>query len=254
MVLDEGTKLDNKYRVIKLLGKSSMGNVYLVETMENSKKLVAKELIFYSKTDLAVETAREVFFAEAKFMEQFNHDGLPKMYGTFSENDKEYLVMDYIEGNSLEKIIKHKGIIEKEKAIKWTLELTDIMSYLHNSFSKPIIHRDLKPSNIIITAGGGVKLVDFGIARYYSPEKETDTFSYGTPGYGAPEQYKGKGQSTPQTDVFGLGVILYQMLTGYDPSLKPFKFPPMKSLNKSIHKDLEDIVMKAVQLAPSKKI
>jgi len=251
-MLEKGKIIKDTYSIIKLLEKNSMGNVYLVERLEDHKELVLKELIFYSQTDLAIETSREIFFGEAKFMEKFDHPGLPKMYGTFSQNEREYLVMDYIEGESLEKIL-NSSKIEEDQAILWAIELAGILDYLHNSFHAPIVYRDMKPSNIIITPEGKIKLVDFGIARYYNPEKDSDTFSYGTPGYGAPEQYKGKGQSTPQTDVFGLGVILFQMLTGYNPTLKPFKFPPMKKLNRSIPEELENIVTKAIQLTPPKR-
>ena len=133
------------------------------------------------------------------------------------------------------------------------MELAEILDYLHNSFKAPIVYRDLKPANIIITPLGKVKLVDFGIARYYSPDKNTDTFSYGSPGYAAPEQYKGRGQTTPRSDVFGLGVILFQLLTKYDPTLKPFTFPPVNSLNSSVYSQLEDVIKRAISLDPMKR-
>ncbi len=243
-----GTVLNNIYRVVTLLGKGSMGNVYLVERIKDDKKFVIKELIFTESVGIEPDTAREIFFREAEFMVKFDHRGLPKMYGIFSQEEKDYLVMDYIEGKTLEEIISNETI-EKDKAIKWTVELAEILDYLHNSFHKPIVYRDLKPSNIIITPEGKATLVDFGIARYYNPDKNTDTFSYGSPGYAAPEQYKGRGQSTPQSDVFGLGVILFQMLTGYGPSIKPFTFPPMELSDKK----LVHIVMKAIELDPLKR-
>ncbi len=243
-----GTVLNNIYRVIKLLGKGSMGNVYLVERIKDDKKFVIKELIFTESVGLDPDTAREFFFREAEFMVKFDHRGLPEMHGIFSQDEKDYLVMDYIEGKTLEEIISNTTI-EKDKAIKWTVELAEILDYLHNSFHNPIVYRDLKPSNIIITPDEKVKLVDFGIARYYNPDKNTDTFSYGSPGYAAPEQYKGRGQSTPGSDVFGLGVILFQMLTGYDPTIKPFTFPHMELSDRK----LEDTVMKAIELDPLKR-
>ncbi|MEQ8225692.1 MAG: serine/threonine-protein kinase, partial [Candidatus Eremiobacterota bacterium] len=161
------------------------------------------------------------------------------------------LTMDYIEGKTLEEIINSSWKpVEKNKAITWTIQIAEIIDYLHNSFQKPLVYRDLKPSNIIIKPEEKPVLVDFGIARYYNPDKSSDTFNYGTPGYAAPEQYKGKGQSTPQSDIFGLGAILFQMLTGYDPSLKPLQFPSMKSLNPDISEELESTIFKAIQLDP----
>jgi len=250
MSLNCGNLLDNSnYRVIKLLGKGSMGNVYLVERVKDDKKFVVKELIFTKALGIEEKTAREIFFREAGFMGKFEHAGIPKIYGVFSQDGKDYLIMDYIEGKSLEDIISSEKKIPREKAVRWTIELADILDYLHNSFHTPIVYRDLKPSNIIITPEEKVKLVDFGIARYYNPDKNTDTFSYGSPGYAAPEQYKGRGQSTPQSDVFGLGVILFQMLTGYDPTLKPFTFPSMNLFDA----ELEDSVLRAIALDPLKR-
>ena len=243
-----GNVLNNIYRVIKLLGKGSMGNVYLVERIKDDKKFVIKELIFTESAGIDPDTSREIFFREAEFMVKFDHRGLPEMHGIFSQDEKDYLVMDYIEGKTLEEIISNETI-EKDKAIKWTVEVSEILDYLHNSFHNPIVYRDLKPSNIIITPKGEARLVDFGIARYYNPDKNTDTFSYGSPGYAAPEQYKGRGQTSPQSDVFGLGVILFQMLTGYDPTIKPFTFPHMELSDRK----LEDTVMRAIELNPVKR-
>jgi len=249
MALATGTVLNNIYRVVNLLGSGSMGNVYLVERIKDDRKFVIKELIFKQGVGIDENTAREIFFREAEFMVKFSHSGLPKMYGIFSQDGNDYLAMDYIEGKTLESILNSGEKIPRDRAVKWTIELADILDYLHNSFHAPIVYRDLKPSNIIINTVNSANLVDFGIARYYNPDKNTDTFSYGSPGYAAPEQYKGRGQSTPQSDVFGLGVILFQMLTGYDPTVKPFTFPPLALFDPK----LEDIVKRAIELDPVKR-
>ncbi len=254
MFLETGTVLNNIYRVVRLLGKGSMGNVYLVERIEDDKQFVVKELVFSKEANLDVEHGREIFFREAEFMVKFNHRGLPKMYGVFSQNGREYLTMDYIEGKTLEEIINSlKDPLTEKQAITLTVKIAEILDYLHNAFHAPVIYRDLKPSNIIITPQGEPKLVDFGIARYYNPDKGTDTFKYGSPGYAAPEQYKGRGQTTPVSDIYGLGVILYQMLTNYDPTLKLFQFPPLRSLNPSVSNEVEAIVKRAIDLDPMKR-
>ena len=246
MVLENGTLLNNLYRTVNIIGKGSMGNVYLAERIKDGKKIVIKELSFTEGLGLDHSTAQELFFREAEFIATFDHPGLPKMYGNFSHEGRDYLVMDYIEGKTLEELIDK---VDEKKAIKWIIELAGILDYLHNSFQKPVVYRDLKPSNIIITPSDSVTLVDFGIARYYNPDKNTDTFSYGSPGYAAPEQYKGRGQTTPQTDIFGLGVILYQMLTKHDPAVKPFTFSSLDTLNS----ELEKIVKRAVSIDPMKR-
>lgn len=253
-MLERGTIVNNMYRVVTMLGKGAMGNVYLVERVKDDKKFVVKELFFTPQAGLDPSSAKEIFFREAEFMAKFDHEGVPGMYGVFIHDGKDYIAMDYIEGKTLEEIINtSEGPINEDDAIKWTVEIASILDYLHNSFHQPVVYRDLKPSNIIITPEGKPKLVDFGIARYYNPDKNTDTFNYGSPGYAAPEQYKGRGQSTPQSDIFGLGVILFQMLTKYDPSLKPFTFPSMKSLNPFVSAALEAIVKRAIQLEPLKR-
>ena len=254
MALETGTILNNIYRVVRLLGSGAMGNVYLVERIKDDVRFVVKELNFSKACGIDETTAKEIFFREAEFMVNFNHAGLPKTCGIFTEQGLDYLTMDYIEGKTLEEILtSSKKPLSEEKAVKWTGELCEILDYLHNSFKAPIVYRDLKPSNIIITPDDKLKLVDFGIARYYNPDKSTDTFSYGSPGYAAPEQYRGRGQSSPQSDVYGLGVILYQMLTLYDPSVKPFTFPSMKTLNPSVRPGMEDIIRRAIEMEPLKR-
>mgnify|MGYP000908881981 CR=1 FL=1 len=254
MALETGTILNNIYRVVRLLGSGAMGNVYLVERIEDDRRFVVKELIFSKACGIEADTAKEIFFREAEFMVNFNHAGLPKTYGIFTEKELNYLTMDYIEGKTLEDILNSsEKPLSEEKAIKWTAELCEILDYLHNGFKAPVVYRDLKPSNIIITPDDKVKLVDFGIARYYNPDKDTDTFSYGSPGYAAPEQYRGRGQSSPQSDVYGLGVILFQMLTLYDPSVKPFTFPSVKTLNSSVKPGFEDIIRRAIEMEPLKR-
>ncbi|MEQ8221388.1 MAG: protein kinase [Candidatus Eremiobacterota bacterium] len=251
---EAGAVLHNKYTVKKLLGKGAMGSVYLVETLSDRKQLVVKELNFSAESRVNNDSAREIFFRESEFMARFNHAGLPEMHGIFSQDSHDYIVMDYVKGSTLEDIInKSTEPVPLEKAIKWAIEIADILNYLHNTFEMPLIYKDLKPSNIMITPQEKVMIIDFGICRYYNPDKDTDTFRLGSPGYAAPEQYKGRGQSCIQTDIYALGVILFQMVTKYDPTLTPFKFPPIKSLNPSIDDDLEAIINRAIQLQPLKR-
>ncbi len=242
-----GKILHNKYRIKKFLGRGAMGNVYLVEYIKDHRQMVIKELVPSPDSKLTEELCHEIFFRETEFISKFNHPGLPEMYGAFRDDGYDYIVMEYIKGQTLEEVIKTHPV-PQNKAIKWTIELASILNYLHNAFEQPVVYRDLKPANIIITQQNRVRLIDFGISRYYNPDKDTDTFRLGSPGYAAPEQYKGRGQSTPQSDIFSLGVILYQMLTGYDPTLTPFKFPPARQLKPSIKEELEKIIEKAINL------
>jgi len=228
-----------------------MGNVYLVEDSKDKKQYAVKRLELSNKTGLDENKAKDIFFKEVEFISKFDHPGLPRSYGSFVEGGSYFLTMEYIPGKTLEDILDAgSGPIPQDKAIDWVMRIAEILDYLHNSFNSPIVYRDLKPANIIITPENMPRLVDFGIARYFNPDKNTDTFRLGSPGYAAPEQYKNQGQSSPQTDVFSLGVILFQLLTGYDPTVTPFKFPPMNSLNPAIPGELEKIVLRAIALKP----
>jgi len=245
--------LKNKYRIIKQIGRGAMGHVYLAKSLDNDREFAVKKLEISCETGLNENMAKEIFSKEVKFLSRFNHRGLPRFQEIFVENNSHYLIMEYIKGKTLEEIINSGERVEERRAIKWIIEIGEILSYLHNSFEAPIVYRDLKPANIIITPEGMPRLIDFGISRYYNPDKNTDTFRLGSPGYAAPEQYKGRGQSGPQTDIFSMGVILYELLTGYDPTVTPFKFPPMKTLNPSLSDDLVKIVTRAVELRALKR-
>ena len=252
MELSQGTILNSKYNIIRLLGKGGMGNAYLADTLcQPYMRIVIKEL----NPSLAgfddIEQAGEMFKKEADFMKRFSHDGIPKIFDFFNENHRDYLAIEYIDGQTLEEILKSAPeMVTIEKSISWTIEIADIMDYLHNSFEFPIVYRDIKPANIVITQMGKVKLIDFGIARYYNPDKSIDTFRLGSPGYAPPELYKGHVQSSPQSDIYSLGVLLFQMLTKYDPSERPFNFPPMKSLCPEIPEKLEKVILKSIEIQP----
>ncbi len=246
-----GTLLNNTYTVIKLLGKGGMGTVYLVEEAGCPQNRYAiKELIANLNDPEQEQIAFQTFQTEIAFLGQLNHPQLPKFYGTFTHWNRNYLVMEFVEGESLESIIqKKKGPLAVDDVIYWGIEIAKALDYLHTQSSGPIVYRDLKPANIIISPSGSVRIVDFGIARRYDPSKITDTLRFGTPGYAAPEQFKASrlGQSTPKADIYALGVILFQLLTGYDPTITPFHFPPARHLNPQITPELEKIINRALQ-------
>ncbi len=251
MGLENDTVIKERYRILKLLGKGAMGQVYHARDLNEHRTVVIKEFDLQEMAGLKEDDAKDLFLKELEFLKKFNHPGLPEFYEYFSLDSGQYIVMEFIDGRTLEKIIgSSKNPVNEEKAVKWAIELADILDYLHNSFHKPVVYRDLKPANIIITYANKARLIDFGISRYYDPDKHTDTLRLGSPGYAAPEQYKGRGQTGPQADIFSLGVILFQLLTGYDPTERPFKFPALKELNPRVSDELAKIVEKAIDLKP----
>ena len=219
--------IHGRYRLARQLGVGGFGAVYQAEDTTLGNRLVAiKEM---SPRGLTAEEAREAtqaFQREALLLAGLAHPSLPRIYERFEEDGRCYLVMDFIAGETLEVYLdKRGGNLPVKEALQMALQLAEVLGYLH-SRQPPIIFRDLKPSNIIRTPEGQLALVDFGIARFFKPGQSKDTIAFGSPGYAAPEQY-GKAQTTPRSDVFSLGALLHQMLTGIDPSEKPFRFAPL---------------------------
>ena len=191
--------IKNKYKILKQIGKGGTGNVYLVEEIKNRKKFVLKERLLPEQANLDKYTINEVFFREAEFLCNFELPGIPDIIEVFREKDFVYIAMEYIEGKTLEEIINSStDPIAEKKAIKWAIEIADILISLDKATDEPLVYRDLKPSNIIITPEEKAILIDFGTIRYYSPEKYTDTFRLGSPGYAAPEQYEGEVRLPPR--------------------------------------------------------
>lgn len=234
-MLKEGHLLDGKYQVIKVLGQGGMGTVYLCKNTRLEKLWAIKEI----KSDMDLT-------AESNILKNLKHTGIPNIIDIFCEEDNLYIVEDYIEGNTLENIVKASKFLSKDKLSKYALALCDIIAYLH-SFKPPIIYRDMKPSNIIITPEDKVVLIDFGISRLYKENKSCDTIYMGSIGYAAPEQY-GMGQSGVQTDIYGLGAVIHFMASGSAPLNITGPFKDENYVNVDI--ELKKIIEKCMQINP----
>lgn len=227
--LKPGDELRQRYKIVTQIGQGGFGAVYKAEDQELGQRLVAvKEMSEQNLSPQALNDGVESFKREALMLAALKHEHLPRVYDHFEEDGHWYLVMDYIEGETLEERLgkSRDGSLPQIMALKIALQLCNVLDYLHTR-QPPIIFRDLKPSNVILMPEGGLALIDFGIARNFKPGKAKDTIAFGSPGYAAPEQY-GKAQTTPRADVYSLGAILHQMLSGDDPSLNPFRFAPLR--------------------------
>lgn len=252
--LSIGTVLSDRYEIKKILGHGGMGAVYLASDRRLTvKQWAVKETIFdYDSQDERIEIEK-LFIDEAHILARLDHPNLPKVVDFFSEGDHKYLVMEYIEGETLEKIVLgEKGYLPVDKVIHYGLQIAEVLDYLHNRKPNPIIFRDLKPSNVMVTADNRVKLIDFGIARIFTSGKDKDTIILGTPGYAPPEQY-GKSQTNERSDIFSFGATLYFVLTKEDPGKSPFHFPPITNFNSNVPKELEEVILKAVSIAPESR-
>jgi len=234
------------YEVIRPLGQGAMGQVYLAGKRNRLYAIKQSITPYFSEDE---ELIFNLFQREGELLKEIRHPGLPQYYASFKYNGKVHIVMEYIEGKSLENILTEAvKSIEERNLLLWGIQLCEILFYLHTRRPEPVIYRDLKPANIIITPDNKVRLIDFGVARYYDPRKKRDTMKFGTPGYAAPEQYREMGQSTPRSDIYALGVVLHQLATSYDPSESPFRLPPVRKLRPDISLELEWIIQKAINL------
>ncbi|QAA32969.1 serine/threonine-protein kinase [Clostridium manihotivorum] len=237
-MLATGYILDNKYKIIKLLGKGGMGTVYLCENIRLNNLWAIKETKRNDKLDMNL-------LSEANILKKLNHPGIPRVVDVFYENDFVYMVEDYVEGQTLFDYINSKDISDLEGIVAITLQVCDIIKYLH-SFTPAIIYRDLKPSNIMITKENSINLIDFGISRIYKFDKDTDTVLMGSSGYAAPEQH-GSMQSCMQTDIYGIGMVMYFMVTkkvpfsGAEPLID-------ENYGNAISRKLVKIIQKCVQV------
>ncbi len=240
-----GAMVQGRYRVLNLLGRGGMGNVYLVEDARVfGKRWALKELQDTLLPPAERPQAIQQFQAEARMLVRLSHPNLPQIADYFAEGGRHYLVMEYVDGETLEAILgKTAGFLSEAQVLEWALQLCDVLTYLHGQ-NPPVIFRDLKPDNIMLTPDGRIKLIDFGIARFFKPGQARDTRNLGTPGFAAPEQY-GKGQTDARSDIYSLGATLHRLLTRYDPTKQLFSFPPPRSLNSSVSSQFEAVIIKA---------
>src|SRR5215467_1789016 len=246
--------LNQRYRILSQLGKGGFGAIYKAEDTQLGNRLLAvKEMSHSGLSPQEIIEAAENFKREALLLAGLKHPNLPSIYDHFSEAGRWYLVMDFIEGETLEEHLNKEpqGRLSVEETLRIGMQLCMVLGYLHGR-QPPIIFRDLKPANIMITPDGHLYLIDFGIARHFKPGQSKDTIAFGSPGYAAPEQY-GKAQTNPRADIYSLGATLHQMLTGNDPLQAPFRFLPPRSYAPTIPPALDAMVMQMLDMDEGKR-
>ncbi len=252
MTYQPGAILHNRYRIVKLLGQGGFGALYRVWDTALGRPCALKENL-----DAAPEAQRQ-FLREAKILANLSHPNLPRVTDYFIDGVKQYLVMDFIEGQDLQEMLEDRGApLPEDKAVFWICQICDALTHLHSQ-KPPIIHRDIKPANIKITPDGTAVLVDFGIAKVYDPHlKTTQGAQAVTPGFSPYEQY-GKGATDARTDIYALGATLYTILTGIEPpeSIQRVTRDPLippRQLNPSLSLRASSALMRALQMDPSQR-
>jgi serine/threonine protein kinase len=250
----EQTLLSSRYQLDSRIGQGGMGAVYKAcDTRFNNRSIAIKEMSRAGLSPANILEAEASFEREAQILADLLHPNLPRIYDHFTEGERSYLVMDFIEGQTLEEYLEKAGgsALPLDQVLEWGKQLCDVLEYLH-THQPPIIFRDLKPSNVMISESGHIFLIDFGIARIFKPGQSHDTVALGSPGFAAPEQY-GKAQSSPRSDIYSLGALLHNLLTGVDPSEQPFFFRPASQLNPVISTTLEQLLQQMLDMHSEKR-
>jgi serine/threonine protein kinase len=261
-VLNTDQILANRYRLILLVGQGTMGAVYDAEDLVFNRRVALKRMRYAPEASpKIIEQTRAQFEREAKILATLRHPNLPRVTDYFTFSDQEFLVMDYIEGLSLEEILAlHPGGLDEAAVLGWTDQLLSALEYIHRH---GLIHRDVKPANIRVTPEGHVFLVDFGLVKTFdpdSPKTATAVRGLGTPQYAPPEQYDAElGHTEPRSDLYALGATMYHLLTGEPPATvtrrvsNPGSFRTLREIKPAISPEVERIILRAMEVPMAKR-
>ncbi len=239
-----GSVIDGKYEILTEIGRGGMSVVYLAMDTRLNKQWAVKEIRKNGK-EKKDEVVVNSLLAEANMMKRLDHPSLPRIVDIIDNGITIFVVMDYIEGESLDKILAEYGAQPEKLVIGWAKQLCDALSYLHSQ-KPPIIYRDMKPANVMLKPEGNIKIIDFGIAREYKELSLADTTVLGTKGYAPPEQYSG--QTDARSDIYALGMTMHHLLTGIDPRAGE-AYAPVRMWNPEVSEGMEMIIDKCVQPA-----
>lgn len=259
-----GTILRERYQLTNIVGQGGMGCVYRAEDLRLPGRLTAVKEIKMELGDSAEtrEQARQQFLREASILAQLDHPNLPKVSDFFSDEDRDYLVMDYVPGRDLKQLIdeavRKNELLDEMQVLDWATQLVDALSYLHSQ-KTPVLHRDIKPSNIKLTPEGRIKLVDFGLVQLVAPDDRTVTVlqGRGTVLYTPLEQYgNDSGHSSVRSDIYSLGATLYHLFTLQAPPmakerfLNPRQYKAVNERNPAVSQHVSNAIKWAMSMHP----
>ena len=246
-MLRPGDILNNKYEILTLVGKGGMSKVWLAKDLTLNKEWAVKEInkasAGYRNTVDETKTLREI-----EIMKNLDHAALPRIVDVIDDEDILCVVMDYIQGETLQSVLDMYGPQPENAVVTWMLEVCDILTYLHSQ-KPPIIYRDIKPSNLMLNYDGHIKIIDFGIAREY--KGKGDTMPLGSEGFASPEHFTKN--TDVRSDVYTVGSTMYAMLTGKDQTMPPYYIQPLRKVDPSLSQGLEKIILKATKKDPDER-
>lgn len=245
--------LAGRYRLLRPLGTGGFATVYLAQDKKSGRYWAVKEIRIEKQRERRREKQRQgqAEAAEtASLLQELYHPGLPHVAEIVEQDGAVYVIMDYVQGISLSRILKEQGPQSQQQVVEWGKQLCRIFIYLHNR-RPPLIYRDLKPDNIMLQEDGALKLIDFGTMIKSGGKWRNDCL--GTRGYAAPEQYVKRGKIDLRTDIYCMGVTLHQMLTGYNPIYGGKELPSIRRWNPSFSLGLERIIKKCTRKSPRRR-
>lgn len=248
--LAPGSVVQQRYQILELVGSGGFAFVYKARDLrfEKASRICAVKEMYNTITDPSLrKLAARDFDREANVLASLNHDAVPSIFDYFTESDRIYLIMEFIDGQDLERLIDSSPEpVAQNKVVDWAIQICDVLSYLHSHKPEPYVFRDLKPSNIMLSQRSKIMLVDYGIAKVFQRNQRGTMI--GTEGYSPPEQYRGAGE--PRGDLYSLGATMHHMLTKRDPRLEPpfsFHERPIRDINPDVPEILTSIIDKLLE-------
>jgi len=254
--LPDGHLLQNRYRILGLQAVGGMSTVYRAQDLRFSKVTrlcIVKEMLNTATDPQVRAVIKSNFEREANILAALSHPGIVQVYDYLSEGDRNYLVLEYVDGKNLEDVLTDTdGFLPETQVVHWAIQVCEVLSHLHSHEPQPFVFRDIKPGNIMLDNHGRIRLIDFGIARVFqSGQKGT---MIGTEGYTPPEQYRGSAE--PRVDIYALGATMHHLLSKRDPRLEPpfsFHERPIHQTNPTVSRELTEIINRALEYDVNKR-
>ena len=256
--LQAGAILQGRYRVLSVEGSRGAGFVYRVGGLILEKEFALKEMCIDTRNPEEIARITRIFQNEAETLAKLDHPGIPKIYDAFFEHEKYYLVMDFIPGATLQRLLsENPQYFSEAEVLGWTEQIMEILEYLH-TLPNPVIVRDMNPTNIMLTPEKEIRVIDFGIAKLFNSEDELPVKGRGTEGFAPPEQFDGE-VADPRCDIYSLGATLYYLLTkktlpnAPERAQKQEKINPPSFYNPMVSRNFDSMILKMLELLPQQR-
>ncbi len=248
-MLQNGAIVAGKYKILQKIGEGGMSTVYLAEDLHLNKKWTVKEII-KSGQEKKDQVNLQSLIAEANLIKKIDHPAVPRIVDIIDTKSTVFIVRDYVDGEPMHQVIRIYGAQPENAVVEWAKQLCDVLNYLHHMTPK-VIYRDMKPSNIMLMPDGSLRLIDFGIAQEVGVDENDARMRTGTKGYAPAEQMRADRKTDERSDIYALGMTLYQIATGISPASAGFdRNKPVCEQNPKISARLSRIIDKCIQENP----